>query len=114
MVTAEFAKDNLRSRLIEPAHGQVETWIRPIFVLRVASVKGSTSIRVKYFIAPGGPMADALQDITGRVASALSCFHKYNDKTGTFLVKGGTGDDAINSLSLELFGDHQAIPVWRV
>lgn len=112
MVTAEFALENLKRRLIEPAHGQVDGYIRPIFVVRFAEIKGSTSIRVKYFIAPGGPMADAMQDITGRVASALSCFHKYNDRTGTFLVKGGKGDDAINSLSCLLFADHKTIPVF--
>ena len=103
------AQDNIKRRLTEQVLVESQP-IRAIFVVTVAHVRNSTSRRVKYFLATGEAGVGGLQDITGKVANALG--KEWRDTDGTFFVKGGNGSDAINCLSIALFDDHDAIPVY--
>lgn len=111
-MSSEHAQTNLKRLLIEPATGAKGTYVRPIFVVRIKKVKGSTSSHVRFFIAEGGEGVTAMSDITGRVASALGCFNKYNNNTGNYLNKGEDLTSTINALSVMLFADWRAIPAY--
>jgi len=86
--------------------------VKPIFVLTVKIGRTGTGRHVRYLLPTGDKGPGALLDITGRVARAIG--KNWNDVTGTYHVKGGDGTDAINLLSIELFGDHDKIPVYSI
>ena len=81
-----------------------------IFIVKISQRPNSTSRRVKYFLTTGLPGWHALEDITGLVGRASG--KGWNNNDGTFTVKGGDGSDAINTLSIQIFGDHKTIPVF--
>jgi hypothetical protein len=104
----EHALETIKKMIWSPAPNAT---IKPIFVLTVRYIRGGTGRHVRYLVPTGLPGVEALKDVTGYVARALD--RKWNDKTGTYYVKGGDGTDALDSLSIDLFGDTR-LPYFRI
>jgi hypothetical protein len=80
----------------------------PIFIVQMGWTRSRR--KVKYFLVTGQQGADALQDITGIIGRYTGNGWDCND--GTCHVSGGDGSDVLDSLGIDLFNDHKAIPYY--
>ena len=103
-MTTDQAKNRLKAILSKPDQGSL-----PIFIIQIQIGQTSTRRWVRYLVPTGGEGKDALWDITPLIAR---CFDESLTKDGNFIVKGGNGSDAIESLSVELFGRYDSIPLF--
>jgi hypothetical protein len=79
---------------------------RTVYVLTVSYSRTSTGRKVRYFLHT----PEKIDDVTGVICRTMDSH--YNTKgSGHHNVKGGDGQDLVNSFSIYLFGSSKAINV---
>ena len=106
----ELALETIKNKIWSPRPAGPE--VKPIFILTVKRPSNSFGRSVRYLLPTGKEGHEALEDVTALICRAG--YGTWNEKTGCSNVKGGDGSDALDSLSLKLFGEYDKLPKFSI